>query len=152
VKNLRAFVVVLVAAGLVSAAPAGATGVGGSSSSLRAAKPKVLCMKYKSGRTFVRARPANCDFVDANADLDALTSWALIPTRSMKWSHWGRSSALGKGKGFLRGYGWRPNKVRLSRPRVVCGRKVFTRFKGKINIPGEGWSSWGRRVPIMPCA
>jgi len=151
VKKVGVFAAVLIAAIVAGSVSAGATNPDGPSTSLRTEKPKVLCMKYRSERLFVRARPANCDFIDANADLDSLTSWALIPTRSVRWTHWGHRSALGKGKGFMRGVGWRPNRVRLSRPRVVCGRKVFTRFKGRMNVPGQGWSSWGRRVPIMGC-
>lgn len=149
-KNVGVFAVVLIAM-VAGAAPVGAANPDGPSTNLRAAKPKVLCMKYETQRLFLKARPANCDFIDANADLDAFSSWALLPTRRVRWTHWGHRSAIGEGKGFLRGVGWRPNRVRLSRPRTVCGRKVFTRFRGRMNIPGEGWSGWGRRVAIMAC-
>ena len=151
-KNAGVLGAVLIAAIVAGAGPSGAANLDGSPMSVRAAKPKVLCMKYQTGRLFVRARPANCDFIDADADLGALTSWALVPTRSVSWTHWGHRSALGKGKGFMRGVGWRSNRVRLSRPRTVCGRKVFTRIKVRMNVPGQGWSSRGRRVPIMACS
>lgn len=147
-KNVGAFAAFVIAAAMMFGIPAGA---GGQDADLRAAKPKAFCMKYKNQRTFTTARPANCDFIWAEADLDYLTSWALIPTRSMRWVSWGQRSAYGKGKGFARGIGWRPNRIRLSRPRMVCGRKVFTRLRSRQNIPGQGWTSWGRKVPLMPC-
>jgi hypothetical protein len=152
VKTVAVLAAALIAVVVAGPASAGSTDLDGQPTSPHAAKPKVLCMKYSTEQLYLRARPANCDFIDADVDLDQpFTSWAVIPTRSVRWTHWGHRSALGKGKGFLRGVGWRPNRVRLSRPRVVCGRKVFTRFKGRIKMPGQGWSSWGRRVPIKGC-
>lgn len=148
-KNAGVFVAVAVVLGLVGVSPAVAADE--LPANHRVAKPKVLCMKYKTQRLFVASRPANCDFIDANADLDAFSSWALFPTRSVRWGHWGGSSALGRGKYFLRGVGWRPAKVRLSRPSSACGYRAFTRVRVRVNVPGEGWLGWGRKVPIMAC-
>lgn len=119
--------------------------------SLRAFKPQVVCANYRSQRFFVRARPANCDFPSPYAEQGSISSWSVFPTRSFRWGHWGYRSAIGRGKAFMRGVGWRPARVRLSQPRTVCGRKVFTRLRVRMKPPGSGWSSWGRKVAIKTC-
>lgn len=136
----------------VAAWPASASvQVDSSSIDLRAAKPKVVCAQYRAQRFFVRPRPANCDFPDPGVRAGSIGSWDVFPTRKMRWPHWGLKAALGRGKAFMRGVGWRPVRVKLTRPRTTCGRKVFTRLQVRMNAPGRGWMPWGRRYPVKAC-
>lgn len=123
-----------------------------SKASAQAAKPRVTCVKMKPGAFRYRRRPARCNYHYENAFPFPVFSWNLIQTRRMKWRHWGARSARGRGFFFSRKPPWwKQVRVRLSRPRTVCGSRAFTRFRLKVKRP-RGWPKrWGRRIAIRSC-
>lgn len=141
-------VIMLVA--LVSAFGSSAASSAGVGTELRAVKPETLCANYRHQSFYYARRPANCDFPDKAAQPGSIGSWDVFPTRRVRWAKWGYRSAAGRGRGFMRGVGWRPLRIRLKRPRVVCGSKVFTRMRVRLKAP-DGWLGWGRWVPIKSC-
>lgn len=135
---------------LFAASPAVAAG---STATTSAVKARALCHVYVGiGGFDVRTKPRHCDFYSALATPDTPSRRAVIPTTQVRWNKWGRYRASGRGKYHVSSVGWVRAKIRLSRPRVACGRLMFSRLRLRVRIPGEGWRPWGRRVPIRGCA
>lgn len=151
VDRIGAAVGAAVALTLVLAGPAPSVVAADSSGmEMRAAKPQALCANYRHQFFYFRARPANCDFPDRSAQAGSIGSWDVFPTRRVRWSRWRNQSAVGRGRGFMRGVGWRPLLIRLKRSRVVCGRRVFTRMRVRLKAP-DGSLGWGRWSPVKTC-
>ena len=145
-KVLGAIVLAIVTAAMLFVSPAAAE-----SMDTRAAKPKVLCLNYGAGNFYVRIRPARCDYYSSRAPDDPIVSMAIAPTKSVRWTHWGFRSAVGRGRYHVNGPGFVPARFRLLRPRNACGRRMFTKLRVRVFIPGDGWQRWGRGAPIRSC-
>ena len=145
-KVLGAIIIATITTMAILAAPA-ATG----STEVRAVKPRVLCLNYGAGNFYVRSRPARCDYYSARAPDDPIVAMAIAPTKSVRWTHWGFRSAVGRGRYHVNGPGFIPARFRLLRPKNACGRKMFTVIRIRMKVPGEGWQRWGSRAPIRSC-
>lgn len=89
-------------------------------------KPKVLCLTEwgAAPRGDYHYRPRSCDLHQRGAP--ALRQ-AIAVTRRLEWSQWGGRVAIAKGKLGISSVGLVPLKLRLSRPRSMCGRTVYTK-------------------------
>src|SRR5690348_4760592 len=85
--------------------------------------PKVPCwgtnFELDEPLTF-RARPKTCSLVPRKA---GEYGHGLM---QMRWSSWGSTEARGRGAAYRL---WSDIQVRLSAPKRVCGRLVYTRAK-----------------------
>ncbi len=97
------------------------------------AEPQVVCISssspVESPAGFYSRRPGACDFLaNGRPAADAY----MVQMRRIHWLHWGAQSAVGRGVSLVNMVGPVFAKVRLTRPRTVCGHRVFTvaRFKG----------------------
>lgn len=103
-----------------------------------AAKPQVVCItEYGQSGDYgkYRRRPHGCQFNAHGAFPVAAVS--LTTTRSVHWSHWGQRSAIGRGQILISTYGPAPIKLWLSRPRFICGHRVFTRLRTLVKDLGR---------------
>ena len=116
-------------------------------------QPEVVCLNYATQEFSYRTEPAKCDYFDSRAPLPPTTALALVITRRVQWSHWGKATAFGRGQYHPKGAGyWTPARVKLSRPTDVCGRQVFTSIQVKLKFPGKRWPKrWGHRTPLKSC-
>lgn len=88
--------------------------------------PDVPCLRGDSSKAALREEPRHCAF--------ALKSGGVVGATRIKWSHWGRKSAIGRGT--VRDAGPKSAKFWLSRPRNVCGNLVFTRIQTREGASG----------------
>lgn len=132
------------AADPVPAAPANAAAV-------RAFKPVALCLNESTGSFHHRTRPGHCDFYDGEAPGTRVLPAAGFPTRDVTWSHWGHSTAVGRGEYRISGR-WLPVRLRLRRAVDACGRQVFTRLQMNIRICPGNWTGWDRAITIRKCS
>lgn len=107
----------------------------------RAVKPSVVCKQSVSGDRFLlRKRPGRCLFHQRGAP-----SWAglqaIAVAERLRWSSWGPRTAVARGKLFISSVGQRQAKFLLKKPRVVCGKRVYTRLK-VTNLDFGTSSSW----------
>jgi len=101
-------------------------------------RPKVACFHYGSQNVSFKAKPGRCDFMRPGCDIGACD----LPTKSLKWKHWGRPHARATGKGFITTVGWRPIKIQLSKIRdPKCGGPVYTKLKAWFRGASSGGSS-----------
>ena len=149
-KGFTAFL--LVTACLAGAGPPAFAGdrAGLDGSAVRkASKPGVVCLGG-SGTFSERRRPGHCSFYDARAPDTRIFSSADFPTRGVSWSHWGSRTAIGRGRYHVPGR-WLPMRVELLRPKVACGRRVFTRVRMDLKTCATRWSGWNHPIAIKTC-
>ena len=91
-----------------------------------AGPPKVLCLTKLGGtpRGDYLQRPSSCDLHQRGAPP---VRQAIAVTRQLEWSQWGGPVAIADGKLGISSVGLVPLKLRLSRPRSICGRTVYTK-------------------------
>lgn len=108
-----------------------------------AGPPKVLCLTKLGGtpRGDYRQRPRSCDLHQRGAPP---VRQAIAVTRRLEWSQWGGRVAIAKGKIGISSVGLVPLKLRLTRPRSICGRTVYTKAEFVVTTyDGErNRSSW----------
>jgi hypothetical protein len=62
----------------------------------------------------------------------------VVRAYKLRWKNWGHRRAVGKGKMFISTAGFFPVKIRLSKPRMSCGRLVFSMIRYRIkNFNGD---------------
>ena len=149
---MKGFAVVMLAMGAlaVSGVPASAGGQSGFTSS-RVSKPEVVCLNDSTERLSNRARPDHCDYYDGRAPGTKINRSADFPTRQVVWSHWGHATAFGRGEYFESGR-WLPARLKLRRPKVVCGQRVFTRIQLNLETCKGSWTGLAKPIPIESCA
>ena len=115
--------------------------------------PRVVCLNYESESFFYSRRPRTCNYYFSDAPESPITTLAMVITRRLHWSHWGRTTALGAGQWHPQGAGpWAPVKVKLSHPTQACGHRVFTTVQIRVKFQGKPWPrNWGQRTPIKRC-
>lgn len=123
--------VAVIAAGLIAGTVTGAGASADSQRAHRGAKIRVACANNRLSRVRFKTKPKHCIFLKrgGGAGVDA------VPTKSMRWEHWGRPHARGRGYGLLNMLGATPAKVVLSEPVVRCGHRVYS--KVKVRYPEE---------------
>jgi hypothetical protein len=72
-----------------------------------------------------RTRPHSCGLHERGKFPAAHVN--VYTAARLHWLHWGARSATARGKLGISTYGLAPLKLRLSRPRHLCGHTVFTR-------------------------
>ncbi len=147
-KVLGLGVLSVLAALIVATAPSSA---GDEPSTMRAQLPRVLCLNYSTERFYVRSRPVRCDYYSAKAPTDPIVAIAIAPTKNVRWSHWGAKRAIGAGRYHVNGPGFIPARFRLLNPRMACGRLMFTKFRVRIFVAGDGWQPWSSGGPLRSC-
>lgn len=147
-KVLGLGVLSLLAAMFVGVSPSGA---GDQAAAVRTELPRVLCLNYPKERFYVSFRPARCDYYSAKAPVNPVAGIAIAPTKNVRWSHWGAQWAKGAGRYHVNGPGFIPARFRLSNPRTVCGRLMFTRLQVRIFVAGQGWKPWSSGGPLRSC-
>jgi hypothetical protein len=102
------------------------------------ATPQVICLTewgYQPKGDY-RTRPASCDLHDYGAyPVAHVNVWV---TKRLRWSSWGSRSAVATGKLGISTYGLAPLKLRLTRPRRLCGHVVFTRAHLDVRVRYDG--------------
>lgn len=118
------------------------TGSGEATSGTRG--PKVVCITdfYPNVDAIRAYKPRKCILHQRNTGYYTLSLAALS---DMKWRSWKPGQARGKGKIAFNMVGKVPVKVKLTKPRVRCGVKVFTkaRTKGAYTYMGEKYEFGG---------
>ncbi len=115
--------------------------------------PKVVCLTRivspESAYGSYRTKPRHCIFHDLGEVFIGATTYK---TRKLRWPHWGYWKANGVGIALVSTVGPMKARIRLRRPRTVCGERVFTRWKVRlrINLPDRKWDRW-RGGPISNC-
>lgn len=124
----------LICVGVVAALAA--VGVPASAGSEGVASPRVVvaCANGQLTEVEFESTPSRCVFLQRGES----AAFAAAPTSSMKWSHWGRPRARGKGTGFVSMLGSTPIEVRLSEPVNKCGHRVYSKIAVKYPELGEG--------------
>lgn len=117
---------------------------------LRAAKPGVVCLNIATESFSRQTSPEHCSFYDAAAPGSKVNPGAAFRTRGVKWSHWGHSTAVGRGEYRVSGK-WLPVRLKLLAPEVVCGESVFTRLRMNLKVCVGQWTGWERSVKIERC-
>jgi hypothetical protein len=101
-------------------------------------KPQVICLTewgYQPEGDY-RTRPVACDLHDYGAyPVAHVNVWV---TKRLRWSSWGPKSAVATGKLGISTYGLAPLKLRLTRPRELCGHVVFTRAHLDVRVRYDG--------------
>lgn len=121
-SQLRRFVTVIaVAAGALSANALIATAL-----AAPVGEPQVVCLTEwgEQPEGTYRTRPHSCDLHERGKLPVAHLN--VMVTHNLHWLHWGRV-AVARGQLGISTYGWAPLKLRLTRPRALCGHTVFTR-------------------------
>ena len=97
-----------------------------------------------------RFRPHRCDFHDRRSSYYVHAE--IQATGDLHWRYWNARRALAHGKIGISTYGVAPVRVNLSRPRIHCGQRVFTkgRFKVRIRLNG-GHKTYRYSVPLDIC-
>ena len=123
---MRKLIVVVAISTLLAGLAASPTGAGAGR-----VKPWVVCAGYSASgvHTSYKFRPHACGFHERGAPY--ANAWTL-DARKLRWKYWSPRRAQGRGKTGVNMYGYAPVWVRLSRPRYVCGRTVFTRGRFKF--------------------
>ncbi len=118
-----------------------------------ATKPRVVCLNHNFETFRYETRPTKCDYYVANGPIPPTTVLALVISRKMHWSHWGHTTALGRGEYHPTGAGyWTPARFKLSRPARACDGTMFTSVQVKLKFAGQPWpKSWGRRTKLKTC-
>lgn len=116
----------------------------------RAAKPGVVCLNSATGSFSRHARPEHCAFYDAAAPGPKVNPGAAYRTRAVRWSHWGHSTAVGRGEYRVSGK-WLPVRLKLIGPEVACGERVFTRVRMDLKVCVGRWTGWERPIKIERC-
>ena len=117
------------------------------------ASPKVVCLTRivspESAYGRYRRKPRHCIFHDLGEIFIGATTYK---TRKLRWPHWGYWKANGLGIALVSTVGPTKVRIRLRRPRTICGERVFTRWKVRlrINLPNRKWDRW-RGGPISNC-
>ncbi len=119
--------------------------------SLKASKAEVVCLNVASGKFFYRYRPDHCNYYDGGAPGPKIIGSADFPTRQVRWTHWGHATALGRGQYHVSGR-WLPVRLKLRRPRVVCGQRVFTKIQLNLKTCGGRWTGWAEPTVVESCA
>lgn len=90
---------------------------------------------------FYAVRPAGCRFHRLGLEEDSLSDLVF----RIHWNHWTGSSATGTGRVPVYGLNYKTRKhfktssaevVRLSRPKRICGHKIFTFLKVRAYVGG----------------
>jgi hypothetical protein len=112
---------------IVAALPTGAEA--------RKSRPWVICTTQwdPNPQSTYRRTPHACDYHERGKP--HFHAYIVI-TRHVHWHYWNRRRAVGHGKIGLTG-GPRPVKIKLRRPRQICGRRVFTRARFKVRAAGD---------------
>jgi hypothetical protein len=112
----------------------------GSSNTVAAqsATPQVICLTewgYQAEGGY-RTSPHACDLHEYDAyPVAHVNVWVI---QRLRWSSWGPKSAVAKGKLGISTYGLAPLKLRLMRPRELCGHSVFTRAHLDVRVRYDG--------------
>jgi hypothetical protein len=100
--------------------------------------PQVICVvewgEHPTGA--YRYRPHECDLHERGAFPVAHVNLAV--TKRLHWLHWGAKIAVARGKLGISTYGLAPIKLRLLKPRTLCGHTVFTEMIVRGRSPFEG--------------
>ncbi len=112
----------------------------GASSPSRAGvlKPQVVCLTewgYQP-KGWYRTRPHKCDLHEHGRYPVAHVN--TFTTKRLRWLQWSSRSAVAKGKLGISTYGLAPMKLRLLRPRQLCGHMVFTRAHLAVRVRYDG--------------
>lgn len=98
-------------------------------------KPAVLCWNKDypepvgSGDAQVRTKPRKCRWIKRGEASNA----AAVQAVSIKWKRWGKRKAKGVGKNCSPMLGRCVKvKVRLTKPKEHCGRRVFSKARFKF--------------------
>ncbi len=120
--------------------------VAGPAAQASAATPKVFCFAANLKKPAkAKVKPTYCR-ISTDTSSPNLTS--MFQFSKASWSKWSRTVAVGRGF-----YATQSNKplaavLRLSNPRRVCGRTVFTTAQYRIVGSSKGWSP---SFAILPC-
>ena len=83
-----------------------------------------------------RTRPRSCDLHEfGRVPVAHVNVWV---TKRLRWQRWGSKSAVARGKLGISTYGLAPIKLRLMRPRLLCGHIVFTRAHLAVRVRYDG--------------
>ena len=113
-------------------------------------KPEAFCLQDATGNFAYRLRPAHCDFYDARAPGSRINRSAIFMTKGVSWSHWGRKSAIGRGK-YREPAGWLQVRLRMARPKMACGQLVFTRMRMNLQTCSGRWTGWRSPIAVEAC-
>jgi hypothetical protein len=127
---------------------------GSLASANRGGRTKVLCLVYKGGQSYRlhRTTPRECV-----GEFKGRSGTGLL-LRHMRWQHWGRSRARGKG-GWTMPHPDAPGDVhihvhvRLSRPLQRCGYTVFSRAHVRYTYTGStrGYDNSSKTGSLYTC-
>ena len=97
------------------------------SSTAATPKAQVICLTewgyHPEG--WYRTRPHTCDLHERGEYPVAHVN--VYTTQRLHWLSWGAETAVAKGKLGISTYGLAPLKLKLNRPRHLCGHTVFTK-------------------------
>lgn len=112
---------------IVAALPTGAAA--------RKSRPWVICTtQWEPPQSTHRRKPHACDYHERGEPY--ANAWIEI-TRHVHWHYWNGRRAVGHGRAYINAYGPAPIKIKLSRPRHVCGQKIFTKARFKVRAAGD---------------
>jgi len=101
-------------------------------------EPQVVCLTEWGPQAtgWYRSRPRECDLHErGKTPVAHVNVWV---TKQLRWLRWGPRSAVAKGKLGVSTVGLVPLKVRLTRPRELCGHTVFTRAHLDVRLTYDG--------------
>jgi hypothetical protein len=143
-RKLRAGVVGVVGALLVAALvpPTAAA---------RPHSPKVICItSYRLPRGAYRYKPHHCVFHQRHKF--PITGANTVRTKDLHWKHWTQRSAAAKGEVLVSTIGPSPASLKLTRPRTLCGKTVFTRLRVRFRFVFNGHTYYRRfKMSIDNC-
>jgi hypothetical protein len=132
--------------GLVVAAGAGTADSRASSEPAQTDGPWVICITSDYGEEPVtgayRHRPRTCLVRDRNSD--GVFGYNSERLKQMRWLYWRTGQAFGKGRIVISTVGPARAKVRLTKPRSPCGRRVYTKATIRYRFRFDGERHTGR--------
>lgn len=141
---------VVLAAAAVASPPSAAASTQPDTSNSKTATAQVLCLNVEAEKFVHRERPGHCNFYDGRAPGRRIIDSADFPTSHVRWSRWAGWGAAGRGRYHVSGR-WLPVRLRLSRPRIACGHRVFTKIRLNLKTCGGRWTGWAEAVRIESC-
>lgn len=93
------------------------------------ALPRVVCMERAVGKgaeweLVLKSEPDQCTFLYEGANVEQWFDFQILNSEDLRWLSWTADSAIAEGTYW--GMGPEEATFRLSRPRTVCGERVFT--------------------------
>lgn len=112
--------------------------VAGPAAQASAATPKVFCFAANlNNPAKAKVKPSYCRL---STDTSSPNLMSMFQFYKASWSKWSRSEAVGRGLFATQSNNPRAATLRLSNPRRVCGRTMFTTAQYKFVGSSKGWS------------